>query len=91
MAQLMLKTMGVTGKVVMDETATSNERMPMTAVPATPVVPDHPNIVETVTLLEDPGLQAKERTALKRVLHDTVRLVRKKRDGKVYVLPVDTV
>ena len=63
----------------------------MTAIHSTPVIPDHPNIVEMVTLLEDPGLQAKERTALKRVLHDTVRLVRRRTDGEVYILPVDTV
>lgn len=58
----------------------------MTAVQPTPVIPAHPNIVELVTLLEDPGLQAKERTSLQRVLHDTVRLV-KKRDGQVEVVP----
>jgi len=64
----------------MDETGTSEERMTMTAVQPTPVIPVHPNIVEMAALLEDPHLREPERLALKRVLHDTVHLV-KKRDG----------
>lgn len=55
----------------------------MIAIQAAPVIPTHPNLVETVALLEDPGLRAKDRTTLKRVLHDTVRLVKKK-DGNTY-------
>jgi hypothetical protein len=54
----------------------------MTAVQLTPVIPAHPNIVEMAALLEDPHLQAPQRTALRRVLHDTVHLV-KKQDGSV--------
>jgi hypothetical protein len=84
----MLQIATVIGEVVMNETAISNESMTMTAVQATPVIPDHPNIVEIVTLLEDPGLQARERTALRQVLHDTVHLV-KKRGGKLYILASD--
>ena len=69
----------------MDETGTLDERMTMIAVQPSPVIPDHPNIVEMVALLEDPGLLAKERAALQRELHDTVHLV-KKRDGRVRVI-----
>jgi len=54
----------------------------MTAVQPTPVIPAHPNLVEVVALLEDPGLRHRDRAALRRVLHDTVHLV-KKQDGKV--------
>lgn len=69
----------------MEETGTSDERMIMIAVQPSPVIPDHPNMVEMIALLEDPGLEAKERTALRRELHDTVHLV-KKQDGKVHVI-----
>lgn len=47
-----------------------------------PVIPAHPNIVEIVALLEDPGIQSKDRDTLQQVLHDTVHLV-KERDGSV--------
>lgn len=54
----------------------------MTALQPVPMVPAHPNLVEVVALLEDPGLRHKDRNTLRRVLHDTVHLVRKQ-DGKL--------
>jgi len=66
----------------MDVIDQSNERPHMTNLQSPPVIPAHPNIVEMVALLEDPQLRTKERTQLKRVLHDTVHLVRKQ-DGVV--------
>jgi hypothetical protein len=63
--------------------SSSKENHSIFAEPSIPVIPAHPNIVEVVALLEDPGLRASQRTALKRVLHDTVHLVRKQ-DGTVH-------
>ena len=57
----------------------------MTALANPPVIPAHPNIVETVTLLEDPAIRTKDRTALQKVLHDTVHLVKRK-DGSVQTI-----
>ncbi len=57
----------------------------MTALQPTPLIPNHPNLVEVVALLEDPRLRGKDRVALRRVLHDTVHLV-KKQDGQVHYL-----
>ena len=88
LASIMLQSAGrKTGRVVMDDTGTSNERMTMTAVQPSPVIPAHPNLVEVVALLEDPGLRGKDRTLLKRVLHDTVHLVKKQDDRTRYGVP----
>ncbi|MCU0788395.1 MAG: hypothetical protein MUC91_09440 [Verrucomicrobia bacterium] len=54
----------------------------MITLQSAPVVPAHPNIVEAVALLEEPRLRTRERSQLKRILHDTVHLVRKQ-DGTV--------
>jgi len=82
LASLMLPLSEATGRGVMDVIDQSNERPHMTNLQSPPVIPAHPNIVEMVALLEDPQLRTKERTQLKRVLHDTVHLVRKQ-DGVV--------
>jgi hypothetical protein len=67
----------------MDANEQSNERTNMITLQSAPVIPAHPNIVEAVALLEEPRLRIKERMQLKRVLHDTVHLVRKQ-DGSVH-------
>jgi hypothetical protein len=66
----------------MDINEPSNERTNMITLQSAPVVPAHPNIVEAVALLEEPRLRTRERSQLKRILHDTVHLVRKQ-DGTV--------
>ena len=53
----------------------------MNAMQPTPALPLHPNIVEMAALLESSNLRSQERSALQRVLHDTVRFV-KKRDRR---------
>lgn len=49
----------------------------MTALQPIPTIPNRPNLVEMVALLEDPRLGARDRSHLRRVLHDTVHLVKK--------------
>ena len=61
----------------------------MTVATNSPAIPAHPNLVEVVALLEDPGIRAKDRNNLRRVLHDTVHLVKKK-DGSVQRLATST-
>lgn len=61
----------------MEETEKSRERPPMTSSQTTSMIPAHLNIVEMVALLDDPQLRPKERTELRRILHDTVHFVRK--------------
>jgi hypothetical protein len=58
----------------MDVETTNAERN--TARPGL-AIPARPNLVETAALLEEPRLTASQRGTLKRVLHDTVRLVKK--------------
>lgn len=65
----------------MDENQRGNEGNNMMTLRQSPAIPAHPNIVEMVALLEDPRLHAATRTALRRELHDTVHLV-KKRDNR---------
>lgn len=74
----------------MEDNGTANGGMNMTALQRSPAIPAHPNIVEMVTLLEDPNLQGAERSELRRELHDTVLLV-KKRDGKIHAIRAGSV
>lgn len=69
----------------MDENGILNGGMSISALQQSPAIPAHPNIVEMVTLLEDPNLHAEERTALRRELHDTVHIV-KKQDGRFHAV-----
>jgi hypothetical protein len=67
----------------MEQNVKPNERISMTALQQTPAIPAHPNIVEMAALLEDPNLLAKDRTSLRRELHDTVHFV-KKQDSRTH-------
>ena len=67
----------------MEENVTLERSTNLATVQQSPVIPANPNIVEMVTLLEDPNLHAKKRSALRRELHDTVHLV-KKQDGRIH-------
>jgi hypothetical protein len=77
LAAIMLQISQSIRGMVMDVKSTAHE---MNASQAVLSIPAKPNLVETAVLLEDPRLTASQRGALQRVLHDTVRLV-KKQDG----------